>query len=39
VADPERLRQILFNLMSNAVSFSPQGAIVKVRAVLEDDAF
>ncbi|MEM8876455.1 MAG: ATP-binding protein [Pseudomonadota bacterium] len=37
VADPERLRQILFNLMSNAVGFSPDGAIVKVRAELDDD--
>lgn len=37
VADPERLRQILFNLMSNAVSFSPGGAVVKVRAEFKDD--
>ena len=33
VADGKRLRQILFNLLSNAIGFSPKGATVTVRAV------
>ncbi|MFZ1814825.1 MAG: ATP-binding protein [Rhizobiaceae bacterium] len=30
VADPDRLRQILSNLVANAISFSPDGAMVTV---------
>jgi two-component system, NtrC family, sensor histidine kinase HydH len=30
-ADPELLRQILFNLLQNAIAFSPNGAAVDVR--------
>ena len=33
--DPQRLRQILINLLSNAVRFSPPGATVKLRAGLQ----
>jgi two-component system, OmpR family, sensor histidine kinase BaeS len=35
-ADPQRLAQILQNLLANAAAFSPQGAVVEVRA--ESDA-
>ncbi len=38
VADKLRLRQILFNLLANALSFSPPGSIVTLRAERRSDA-
>ena len=37
VADERRVRQVLFNLLSNAVGFSPDGAIVRLTAQRETD--
>lgn len=38
VADGKRVRQILFNLLSNAVGFSASGQTVRVQARRNDDA-
>jgi len=38
IADKLRLRQILFNLLANALSFSPPGSIVTLRAERGPDA-
>ena len=37
-ADERRVRQVLFNLLSNAVGFSPKGSIVRLHAERHDES-
>ena len=36
-ADPEKLRQILVNLLSNAIRYTPEGGRIEVRCSTDDD--
>jgi len=38
VVDPDRMRQVIDNLLSNALKYSPEGSEVEVRVVVEDGA-
>ncbi|HBN10004.1 MAG TPA: hypothetical protein DD435_15640 [Cyanobacteria bacterium UBA8530] len=37
MADPQRLGQVLSNLLNNAVSFTPEGGQIRVRAFIEGE--
>jgi len=37
--DPVRLRQIVYNYLSNAIKFSPSGSVVRVRAAPDGDDY
>ncbi|HVR41764.1 MAG TPA: ATP-binding protein, partial [Thermoanaerobaculia bacterium] len=36
VADPDRMRQVIDNLISNAVKYSPEASDIDVRVTIED---
>jgi PAS domain S-box-containing protein len=38
-ADPSRLQQIVWNLLNNAIKFSPEGGVVELSAVRTADSF
>jgi signal transduction histidine kinase len=38
IADERRVRQILYNLLSNAIGFSPRGEVITLAAVRRNDA-
>lgn len=37
VADARKIKQVVFNLLSNALKFTPEGGIVELSAVMEDN--
>ncbi|HEY1014687.1 MAG TPA: ATP-binding protein [Herpetosiphonaceae bacterium] len=37
--DTGKVKQILYNYLSNALKFTPEGGVVKIRAIVEDEAF
>ncbi len=39
MADEQRLKQVLFNLLSNAINFSPEGSIIEMGAEPDGDFF
>lgn len=39
VADRERIAQVLVNFLTNAIKYSPQNKLIKVKSVLKDNSF
>jgi len=35
--DPGKLKQVLYNYLSNAIKFTPEGGVISIRAFAEDD--